>query len=863
MFGFKGSMKGSEKEPLQDGQVANDEFVSYPINSVHFSTLEELDEFFNNESSTRDDKLFAKFSVSKENLDWYDRRQSDSFELKHKTNLLICHDFKGGYIKFEDDSTNGYFPHPDSIHYNLRFPQLIDTFVYFSHEFITIPPVSWINYCHKNSIKCLGTIIIEGSNLNSIDKFDNLLKINSNDNNNDFIYDKLLTKLTEFFQFDGFLINFETNCSNNRISKKVIPFIESLKSNLHNSNNKNQLIWYDSYIYPQNVVYYQNGVNDLNFNFYNSSDSFLTNYFWNINNLSNNIKNIGLSGCSQKLFVGYDIFGRNVKIGNGGFDTSMVVKLIKKYKSNIGLFAPGWCYENFNRLEFNKIDSKFWLKGSSDDNNNDNNDSILNLISPHVSPVLKTSNEEFIFYTNFCTGEGKFFAINGLKIFNNNWINTNLQSDIPIEALNYNNTNTNNNNNNKRFNIKINNESSYLGGNCIKICYNELINNNNNDSIFNSSKSVFLKLFEINKECMYRVISIKCTFKLPNSIDDNKNIGIFQLKVSFHIDLKKINKTHKIRSGSFIIPLITYNNHSKDWITIEEIFSLPLRNQREILILNNINIEFIKFLNKSSNSNLDNFTSNTENCRSRIYEEELAPSIIDDEDYEKLIDSDIYDDDDYDGEWVLVPEPSTFPPIDDITGLPLESTNINQRSTNKLTKREILIGEILIANSNNYPPAPMNNNNNNTTTNNNNLNTKPLILNWKLKDKIKQESIIQLHPIVKNPFDLINSSKNYYNYFNIDPINEIESITVYDNFMIMNWNCCNSNELNENEFGVLFWCIFINDNFIGTSHSSCYAITHKNNVNNVNKFKFNLRIDCIDKLGCTISGRTISLKFSI
>ncbi|GME86251.1 unnamed protein product [[Candida] boidinii] len=157
----------------------------------------------------------------------------------------------------------------------------------------------------------------------------------------------------------------------------------------------------------------------------------------------------------------------------------------------------------------------------------------------------------------------------------------------------------------------------------------------------------------------------------------------------------------------------------------------------------------------------------------------------------------------------------------------------------------------------------MNNNNNTTTTNNNNLNTKPLILNWKLKDKIKQESIIQLHPIVKNPFDLINSSKNYYNYFNIDPINEIESITVYDNFMIMNWNCCNSNELNENEFGVLFWCIFINDNFIGTSHSSCYAITHKNNVNNVNKFKFNLRIDCIDKLGCTISGRTISLKFSI
>ncbi|OWB85563.1 hypothetical protein B5S33_g4232 [[Candida] boidinii] len=852
MFAFK----GSEKEPaVQDDQECND-FASYPLSSIHFNTLEELDDFFNSESTK--DKLFSKFSVSKENLNWYDRYQSDSFESNHKTNLLICHDFKGGYVKGEDDSPNGYFPHPDSIRYHLRFPQLIDTFVYFSHEFITIPPVSWINYCHKNSIKCLGTIIIEGSNLNSIDKFDYLLKTTSN--GKDFIYDKLLTKLTEFFNFDGFLINFESNCSNIRISKKVIPFIESLKSNLHNANNKNQLIWYDSYIYPQNIVYYQNGVNDLNFNFYNSSDSFLTNYFWNINNLTNNIKNIGLSGCSQKLFVGYDIFGRNVKIGNGGFDTSMVVKLIKKYKSNIGLFAPAWCYENFNRFEFNKIDSKFWLKGTDDNDN----DSILNLISPHVSPVLKTSNEEFIFYTNFCTGEGKFFAINGEKIYKNNWVNTNLQSDIPIEAFNY-------NTNNKRFNIKINDESSYLGGNCLQICYNELINNTNNDSIFNSSKSVFAKLFEINKECLYRVISIKCTFKLPNLMD---NIGIFQLKVLFHIDLKKINKTHKIRSGFFIIPLVVHNNNaSKDWISIEEIFSLPLRSQREVLILNSVNIEFIKFLNKS-NSNLDNFTSNSENCRSRIYEEELAPSTIDDEDYEKLIDSDIYDDDDYDGEWVLVPEPSTFPPIDDITGLPLESTKSHQRSTNNNnnpTKKEILIGEVLIANSNNYPPAPINIINNN----NKNSNTKPLKLNWKLTNKCKQENIVQLHPIVKNPIDLLNNNNNshagkkYYNYFNIDPITEIESITIYDNFMILNWNCCNSNELNENEFGVLFWCLFINDKFIGTSHSSCYAITQKfnnnndDNDNNHNKFKFNLRIDCIDKLGCKISGRTISLNFSM
>lgn len=97
----------------------------------------------------------SPFVIKNEILDCH--TESDSFTPTIRLDrncvprTLVCHDMKNGYLEDRFLTSvnvgNGYTFYQWS---------QIDIFVYFSHHFITIPPLPWINLAHKNGVKIFG-----------------------------------------------------------------------------------------------------------------------------------------------------------------------------------------------------------------------------------------------------------------------------------------------------------------------------------------------------------------------------------------------------------------------------------------------------------------------------------------------------------------------------------------------------------------------------------------------------------------------------------------------------------------------------------------------------------------------------------
>ncbi|CAH1106431.1 unnamed protein product [Psylliodes chrysocephalus] len=283
--------------------------------------------------------------------------ETENFSLKDRIDarsvpkFLICHDYKGGYQadRYLHNSDEDIVGHG----YTFYNWSQIDIFVYFSHHFITIPPLCWINTGHKNGVKVLGTLITEFSSGHDICDnkiFKDLETMKS--------FAESLAQVTKIFGFDGWLLNIENKVSNVEVLKKFVPYLTKL---IHDDNPGNLIIWYDS-VTEKGELVWQNELNENNQYFFDCCDGIFLNYTWSEKTLEKTA--LAAKYRSHDVFVGVDVFGRNM-FGGGKFHTDKAVEVAVRLNLSVAIFAPGWTHETLNKSEkffesFYNRDLAFW-----------------------------------------------------------------------------------------------------------------------------------------------------------------------------------------------------------------------------------------------------------------------------------------------------------------------------------------------------------------------------------------------------------------------------------------------------------------------------------------------------------------------
>ncbi|XP_036149552.1 cytosolic endo-beta-N-acetylglucosaminidase isoform X2 [Monomorium pharaonis] len=297
---------------------------------------------------------------------------------------LVCHDMKGGYL--EDRFLQGSTSYDSYVFY---YWSIIDTFVYFSHHFVTIPPYGWITAAHHHGVKVLGTVITEGRN----DTWDTILASQEDARK----FADTLVLIAKSYQFEGWLLNIENKIKQEDIDN-LIYFIKYLTENIHNEIEDSEIIWYDS-VTNKGELNWQNELNDNNKEFFLYCDGIFLNYTWTESRLNNSrlfAKELGRD--IKDIYVGLDVWGRGCP-GGGGFNSAYALDLIRKQGLSVAIFAPGWTHEYFGPSTFLILEDLFWAQ-------------LFPYSYVHV-PIF----EDDTFKTSFCRGAGICYYYNGEEYF--------------------------------------------------------------------------------------------------------------------------------------------------------------------------------------------------------------------------------------------------------------------------------------------------------------------------------------------------------------------------------------------------------------------------------------------------------------
>ncbi|MGM0838307.1 MAG: endo-beta-N-acetylglucosaminidase [Bacillota bacterium] len=309
--------------------------------------------------------------------------------------------------------------------------QYVDIMVYWAGSsgegIITPPSADVIDASHKNGVPILGNVFFPPKVYGGQDAWVDQM-LSQRDDGSFPAADKLM-EVADYYGFDGWFINQETEGGTRATAEKMQQFLVYLQENKPEDMH---IMWYDSMV-EDGSIRWQNYLTDLNKMFLQDgetrvSDSMFLNFWWWNNSQERSYqKALEINRDPYDLFAGIDVEA------NGTNTTVSWDNLFPQNGSpyaSLGIYRPDWAFKTTDNIEdFYKKEQQFWVGNAGNPSKTNENPDNWKGMAHYFTE--STVINQLPFVTNFNTGSGKFFAIDGQIKSKNAWNNRSLQDILP------------------------------------------------------------------------------------------------------------------------------------------------------------------------------------------------------------------------------------------------------------------------------------------------------------------------------------------------------------------------------------------------------------------------------------------------
>lgn len=353
-------------------------------------------------------------------------------------------------ISIMNAGTSGNAPHGiNTANANVfSYWQYIDKLVYWggsSGEGLIVPPsADVIDAAHRNGVPVFGTVFFpQAGHGGKIEWLNDFLQKDSNGNFP--MIDKLI-EVAEYFGFDGWFINQETEGSesdpNGALTAEHAALMqEFIKAFKGKAGDSLELMWYDS-MTVDGEMDWQNALTDKNKLFMIGedqkpvADSMFLNFWWNTNTYApDELLRASFDKAAELSVNPYNLYA-GIDIQSDGYNTPVRWNLFapdgQAPYTSLGLYCPSWTYFSADDFftDFQDRERRLWV--------NEKGDPFVATTAADMNwkgistyAIEQTAITELPFITNFNMGHGYGFFINGEKVSEKDWNNRSMQDILP------------------------------------------------------------------------------------------------------------------------------------------------------------------------------------------------------------------------------------------------------------------------------------------------------------------------------------------------------------------------------------------------------------------------------------------------